>query len=88
MEYHEMPMLAPEKSILIEYRKTGDWAKYERDYLNLIRIRQVEKLIPSKLIDEGIVLLCSETEATHCHRRLSAEYLARSISAVIKIVHL
>ena len=88
MEYHEMPMLAPKKSILNEYRKTGDWAKYERDYLELIRIRQVEKLIPSKLLDGGIVLLCSETEATQCHRRLAAEYLARSISAETEIVHL
>lgn len=88
MEYHEMSMLAPEKSILNEYRKTGDWAKYERDYLELIRIRQVEKLIPSKLLDEGIVLLCSETKATQCHRRLAAEYLARSISAETEIVHL
>jgi uncharacterized protein (DUF488 family) len=88
MEYHEMPILAPKKSILNEYRKTGDWGKYERDYLELIRIRQVEKLIPSKLLDEGIVLLCSETEATKCHRRLAAEYLTRLISAETEIVHL
>src|SRR4030042_3107436 len=39
MEYHEIPMLAPEESILKEYRKTGDWARYEQRNLELIRQR-------------------------------------------------
>ena len=88
MKYHEIPMLAPNKSILNEYRKTGNWVKYERDYIELIRIRQVEKLVPSKFLDEGIVLLCSETDATQCHRRLAAEFLTQSISAETEIIHL
>ena len=33
-------------------------------------------------------MLCSETESTQYHRRLAAEYLAQSISAETKIVHL
>lgn len=90
MEYHEMPMLAPEESILNEYRKTSDWAKYEKRYLELIRQRGAEKHINSALFEEGVVLLCSEPEPTHCHRRLAAEYLAQTIpsEAKAKIVHL
>ena len=90
MEYHEVPMLAPEKSILDQYRKTGDWAKYERRYLELIRQRGVEKYINQVLFEEGLVLLCSEPEPTHCHRRLAAEYLAQAVSSKGKaeIVHL
>lgn len=90
MEYHEVPMLAPEKSILDQYRKTGDWAKYERRYLELIRQRGVEKYINQVLFEEGVVLLCSEPEPTHCHRRLAAEYLAQAVSSKGKaeIVHL
>jgi len=90
MEYHEVPMLAPEKSILDQYRKTGDWAKYERRYLELIRQRSVEKYINQVLFEEGVVLLCSEPEPTHCHRRLAAEYLAQAVSSKGKaeIVHL
>jgi uncharacterized protein (DUF488 family) len=90
MEYHEVPTLAPEESILKEYRKTGDWAKYEKSYLELIRQRGVEKHIASVLFEEGIVLLCSEAEPTYCHRRLAAEYLVQNVPLKAKpeIVHL
>lgn len=90
MEYHEVPILAPEESILKEYRKTGDWARYEQRYLELIRQRQAEKYIASVLFDEGIVLLCSEAEPIHCHRRLAAEYLVKTITknSNARIVHL
>jgi len=79
MEYHEVPILAPEDSLLSDYRKTGDWAKFEQSYLELIRQRQVERHIDPALFKDGVVLLCSEAEPNHCHRRLAAEYLARSI---------
>lgn len=90
MEYHEVPILAPEESILKEYRKTGDWARYERRYSELIRQRHAEKHIASVLFEEGVVLLCSEAEPNHCHRRLAAEYLAQTkpTDAKAKIVHL
>jgi len=88
MEYHEMPILAPEELILKEYLKTGDWARYEQKYLELIRQRHAEKHIASLLLDEGAVLLCSEAEPTHCHRRLAAEYLAQTRPTNAKIVHL
>ena len=76
MEYHEIPELAPEESMLKEYRKTKDWGKYTRSYIELIKNRQSEKRISPKLLEEGIVLLCSEPKADHCHRRLAAECLA------------
>lgn len=88
MEYHEVPILAPEESILKEYRKTGDWAKYEKRYLELIRQRGVEKHIASLLFKDGVVLLCSEAEPTHCHRRLAAEYLVQTMPPKAEIVHL
>ncbi len=83
-------MFAPDESILKEYRKTGDWAKYEQRYLELIRHRDAEKHIASALLEEGVVLLCSEAEPTHCHRRLAAEYLVQTILSKAKadIVHL
>jgi len=88
MEYHEMPILAPEDSSLSEYRKTGDWAKLERSYLELIRQRQVERHIDPALFEDGVVLLCSEAKPNHCHRRLAAEYLTRSMLAETRIEHL
>jgi uncharacterized protein (DUF488 family) len=88
MQYHEMQQLAPEESMLKEYRENKDWAKYALAYNKLIKQRQIEKLIPLNLVIEGIVLLCSEAEPSHCHRRLAAEYLANTISADVSIVHL
>lgn len=88
MEYHEVPELAPEASMLREYRKTKDWDKYARSYIELIRNRQSEKRISQKLFEEGMVLLCSEQKADHCHRRLAAEYLVREKSPNARIVHL
>ena len=88
MEYHEVRILAPEESVLKRYRKTGDWAAYERDYLEAIELRHAEDHIPSLLFEEGAVLLCSEAEPTYCHRRLAAEYLARTKPVDVKIVHL
>lgn len=88
MEYREMPILAPEDSFLNEYRKTGDWAKFEQSYLELIRQRQVEHHIDPALFKDGAVLLCSEAEPNHCHRRLAAEYLVRSLFPNANIEHL
>ena len=88
MEYHEVPILAPEDSFLREYYKTGDWDKFEHSYLELIRERQVECHINPALFKDGVVLLCSEAEPYHCHRRLAAEYLASSMLAGSNIEHL
>jgi len=88
MEYHEVPILTPEDSFLSEYRKTEDWAKFEQSYLELIRQRQAEHHIDPALFGDGVVLLCSEAEPDHCHRRLAAEYLVRSLFPNANIEHL
>lgn len=88
MVYHEVPELAPDESMLKEYRKTKNWGKYARSYEELIRNRRAEKNITSKLLEEGIVLLCSEPKPDHCHRRLAAEYLAKIMTPPAKVIHL
>jgi len=75
MEYVHVPILAPTKEMLDEYRKGGgDWARYEERFLNLMRERRIETEVAQEVIDDGC-LLCSEAEPHHCHRRLVAEYL-------------
>lgn len=88
MEYHEVLILAPEDSLITEYRETRDWAKYEHSYLELIRERRVEHHIDYALFKDGVVLLCSEAKPDHCHRRLAVEYLASSMLAGANIEHL
>jgi uncharacterized protein (DUF488 family) len=75
MDYVHVPELAPTKDILDEYKKNkGDWAVYERKFLDLMREREIEKKIEPTTIADGC-LLCSEDKPHHCHRRLVAEYL-------------
>ncbi len=75
MDYVHLPELAPTQDILDEYKKNkGDWAIYERKFLDLMKARQIEKTVPREII-EGGCLLCSEDKPHHCHRRLVAEYL-------------
>lgn len=88
IEYHEVPILAPEESFLAEYRKTKNWVNYERNYLKLIQERKAEHNVDVTLFKEGVVILCSEAKAEHCHRRLAAEYIAKSRFPNATIVHL
>jgi uncharacterized protein (DUF488 family) len=75
VEYVEAPLLAPTQPMLDAYRKNkGPWENYERDFLRLMKEREIEKKIDRPLLAGGC-LLCSEDEPHHCHRRLVAEYL-------------
>jgi len=86
IDYRHIPKLAPTKDILEQYKKNGgDWADYEKKFLDLMQARHVED-IDKELLDGGC-LLCSEDKPHHCHRRLVAEYLKRHWGNV-EIVHL
>lgn len=75
MEYVHVSELAPTQDMLDAYKKQkGDWAVYERQFLDLMRKRQVEKTVSRDVIADGC-LLCSEEKPHRCHRRLVAEYL-------------
>jgi uncharacterized protein (DUF488 family) len=77
MGYVHLPELAPTQDILDEYKKRkGDWATYEKQFLDLMEKRSIENAIPKEIVAEGC-LLCSEDKPHYCHRRLVAEYLKR-----------
>lgn len=76
IDYLHVPELAPTQEMLDQYKKRkGDWAEYERRFIELITARKIETVLSPELADRGC-LLCSEKTAEHCHRRLVAEYLA------------
>lgn len=88
IEYIHEPLLAPTQDILDAYKKTkGSWQDYERSFLALMAERKIEDRIDSKLFEVPTVLLCSETTAEHCHRRLVLEYL-RDKWGNLNIIHL
>lgn len=87
-EYVHEPLLAPTQDLLDAYKKQkGSWENYERKFLQLMADRRVENRIDRNLFAVPTALLCSETTADHCHRRLVLEYLGKKWGDV-KIVHL
>ena len=88
IDYHHELTLAPTQEMLEAYRaKKVTWAKYEPQFRALLAERGVEKSLDRKLFAGKPVLLCSEFEPEHCHRRIVAEYLVEKWG-VGKIVHL
>lgn len=87
MDYVHLPVLAPTQVMLDQYKKEkGDWATYEKRFLQLMEQRRIEDAIPKEVVTEGC-LLCSEDQPHHCHRRLVAEYLKQHWGDV-QIAHL
>jgi uncharacterized protein (DUF488 family) len=77
-EYTHEPLLAPTQEMLDAYKKRkGDWAAYEREFLSLMREREIETKLDRAGFATPTVLLCSELTAEHCHRRLVLEYLQK-----------
>jgi uncharacterized protein (DUF488 family) len=75
MAYVHRPDLAPSKPMLDDYKKHGiSWATYEKRFLELMVLRNIEDTVPQKLLNNA-VLLCSEDKPHQCHRRLVADYL-------------
>jgi uncharacterized protein (DUF488 family) len=56
-------------------KKKGEWDAYERDFLALMRGRNIQSALDRASFEQKTVLLCSEPTAEHCHRRLVLEYL-------------
>jgi len=75
-EYIHEPLLAPTPEILNSYKKKKiSWQEYEQRFLELMAERKIEEKIDQSLFNGPTVLLCSESKADHCHRRLVLEYL-------------
>lgn len=87
IQYSHLPILAPTKEMLDAYKKHGEsWSDYERQFLNLMEDREIEKRLTPELLADGC-LLCSEDKPHHCHRRLVAEYLQQRWPSV-EVSHL
>ena len=63
------------------------WPEYEKAFTRLLRERRVEEVLDKDLFGVPTMLLCSEAEPEHCHRRLVLEYLDGAWGG-IRAVHL
>ena len=90
IEYIHELQLAPEASMLKAYRnKSITWDDYQDSYLKLLIARGVPGSIDIDRWGHRPALLCSESDAAFCHRRLAAEFISQSLGAQIsEIRHL
>ena len=83
---------APTKDILNNYKKKIiTWDDYEKQYNMLLDKRIIKQHIIINYDNkfDSVCLLCSEVDASKCHRRLAAEYIKKTINDEnIEIVHL
>ena len=87
IDYEHQPEFAPTQPMLDAYKKQqGDWAEYEKLFLELVAKRRIEQALSREVLD-GACLLCSEDKPHHCHRRLVVEYL-REKWGDLEIAHL
>lgn len=86
--YVHMPILAPTKEILKEYREDHDWPQYVRRFEALMEERGIPTVLNRGEFEASAsCLLCSEATPEQCHRRLVAERLAEAWPEV-EVVHL
>lgn len=92
IEYVHDISLAPTKEILDGYKKCMiTWQEYEEEYIKLLGVRNLKDKLDKEYKNnfDSICLLCSESTADHCHRRLAAEYLVNLYPELnIQIIHL
>jgi len=76
-EYIHLPLLAPTKEILKDYRADGDWPRYVMRFEFVMDERGMpDSLDRSRFESMPSCLLCSEATPEQCHRRLVAERIA------------
>ena len=86
--YVHLTELVPTKEILDEYRRDGDWPRYVSRFEALMDERQIPYSLPEEIFTASTCcLLCSETSADQCHRRLLAERMATRWPG-LEIIHL
>ncbi len=88
IDYVHEPTLAPTDEMLSVYKKKkGSWEEYEKNFLNLMSQRHIEKKFDQKYFANAC-LLCSEHKPHHCHRRLVCEYLNGQWNGALTVHHL
>jgi len=90
IKYKHDLLFAPTKELLDGYKKKHiQWDEYVDIYKRLMNEREYSIRYISEYKNRGlnICLLCSESEADQCHRRLLAEFISEDCGE-LSIIHL
>lgn len=74
----EYKNLAPDKTILLDYKRDGDWNKYVKRYGTYLKQLNPAIVMQDLFLLTGsndIALVCFEKDHTHCHRSIVAAWL-------------
>jgi uncharacterized protein (DUF488 family) len=87
-QYLYMPVLAPTREMMKEYREDGNWVRYAAGFEALMDERKIPVGLDRSIFESATCcLLCSESTPERCHRRLVAERLAKAWPD-LEVVHL
>lgn len=85
-DYVHEPLLAPTAEVMDDFKKRkGSWDDFAPAFRDLLAERTVETALDPADFQRPSALLCSEADATQCHRSLVVAYLAEhwpDVSAV------
>lgn len=85
-EGNRLEYLAPKSDMVGKIKKGSEnynQRKYTREYIDLLKARNIN---PQRLVDslpDGTILLCYESPGDFCHRRLLADWIERHTGVVI-----
>jgi uncharacterized protein (DUF488 family) len=86
--YIRLPELAPTEDLMKSYRADKDSIAYEAGYRRLLAERGLPMGLDRAMFEEkACCLLCSEADATHCHRKIAAEMMKEQWSE-LEIIHI
>jgi uncharacterized protein (DUF488 family) len=87
-QYLYLPVLAPTKEIMRDYRQDGNWPRYAARFEALMDERNIPAELDRSIFEAATgCLLCSEAAPEKCHRRLVAERL-RKHWPDLEVIHL
>lgn len=88
IDYIHWEESAPEQLMLDAYKKKLiTWDQYSQEYEALLHRRRVESQM-GLIVGTSGCLLCSEAKPHHCHRRILADYLCRTLGRRISVKHI
>jgi uncharacterized protein (DUF488 family) len=88
IDYVYQPELAPTDGLRKAYRAHKDAAAWEAGYRQLLAERGMPGGLGRAMFEDRVCcLLCSEAEATYCHRKIAAEMMKEAWGDV-DIVHI
>lgn len=88
INYKHIIDFAPTKELLnLWHKKSISWDGYTKDYIGMLKSRDIIHKYGVKQFD-NTCFLCSEETPEMCHRRLLVEYMKSSSSEEVDIIHL